>query len=87
MPEWMTESVILALIGFFGAVGTAFLTYLGVKSQADRKRLDTLETRSEKIDRQNVGLWAYCRALIDHIYKGGGPPPPDPPRGIMEMFD
>ena len=90
----LTEPVILAVIGFAGVVVTAWMTYLGVKARADREqqssdrlRLAQLEDRIESTERQNVGLWAYCRALIDHIYKGGGAPPPDPPNNIKSLFD
>ena len=87
MPSWMTEPVIIALIGLVGIVLPAFLTYLGVKAKGDRDRIEAMEARLDKTEKQNIGLWAYCRALIDHIYKGGGPPPPDPPHAIMDLFD
>jgi len=97
MKEWLTEPVILALIGLVGAVITAWLTFLGVKMKSDREtqeqerdsqqeRIGRMESRLDKTEKQNIGLWAYCRALIDHIYKGGGPPPPDPPRTILDLF-
>ncbi|WIV44543.1 hypothetical protein [Glutamicibacter nicotianae] len=87
MNQLFTEPVLLALIALVGAVITAWLTFLGVKTKADRDRLGAIEARLDKTEKQNIGLWAFCRALIDHIYKGGGPPPPDPPRQIMDLFD
>ena len=87
MPEWVTEGVLLAVIALIGTVITAYLGYLGTRMKADRERVKDMAERLDKTERRNVGLWAYCRALIDHIYKGGGPPPPDPPHQIMDMFD
>lgn len=93
-PALLTEPVILGILGLAGVVITSFMTYLGVKAKADRAeqesdraRLMAVEDRLETTERQNVGLWAYCRALIDHIYKGGGSPPPDPPHNIKSLFD
>lgn len=90
----LTEPVILAIIGLAGIAITAWLTYLGVKAghdrarqDSDRQRVAAVEARLETTEKQNIGLWAYCRALIDHIYKGGGAPPPDPPHTIMDLFD
>lgn len=90
----LTEPVILGLITLFGVIFTAYLTYLGVKAKtdraqqdSDRSRMAAMESRLDVTERRNVGLWAYCRALIDHIYKGGGAPPPDPPHTIKDLFD
>lgn len=90
----ITEPVILGLITLFGVIFTAYLTYLGVKAKTDRAqqdsdrlRMSAMENRLDMTERRNVGLWAYCRALIDHIYKGGGAPPPDPPHTIKDLFD
>ncbi|MGP5389885.1 hypothetical protein [Glutamicibacter arilaitensis] len=90
----LTEPVILSLITLFGVLFTAYLTYLGVKAKtdraqqdSDRRRMAAMESRLDITERRNVGLWAYCRALIDHIYKGGGAPPPDPPHTIKDLFD
>lgn len=83
----LTEPVILAIIGLAGIVFTSYLTYLGVKAKIDRERVTAMEARMATTEKQNIGLWAYCRALIDHIYKGGGAPPPDPPHTIMDLFD
>lgn len=87
MPQWLTEPVILGLIGLAGLVITSWLTFLGVKRKSDSDRLTHVEGRLDKTEKQNIGLWAYCRALIDHIYKGGGAPPPDPPHTIRDLFD
>ncbi|MGP5524632.1 hypothetical protein ACTXM3_15310 [Glutamicibacter arilaitensis] len=90
----LTEPVILSLITLFGVIFTAYLTYIGVKAKtdraqqdSDRRRMAAMENRLDMTERRNVGLWAYCRALIDHIYKGGGAPPPDPPHTIKDLFD
>lgn len=79
----LTEGVVIALIGLIGA----FLTYLGVKAKGDRDRVTAMEARLGKTERLNVGLWAYCRALINHIYKSGSGPPPDPQPEIQDLFD
>ncbi|MHA7227822.1 hypothetical protein [Glutamicibacter soli] len=97
----LTEPVILGLIGLFGAIVTAYLAYLGVKTKvdrdqqasdraqqaADRARIEALEGKLEDTERRNMGLWTYCRILIDHIYRGKGAPPPDPPEHIKNLFD
>lgn len=83
----LTENTVIAGIGAAGIVITGFLTYLGVKTKSDRDRVTAMEARLGKTERLNVGLWAYCRALIDHIYKTGGGPPPDPPTNVQELFD
>ena len=83
----LTEAVVIAAIGAAGLVITGFLTYLGVKVKSDRDRVTAMEARLGKTERLNVGLWAYCRALIDHIYRTGGGPPPDPPTTIQDLFD
>lgn len=90
----ISEPIILAILTLFGVLVTAYLTYLGVKAKTDREQQDSdrermraLENRLDMTERRNVGLWAYCRALIDHIYKGGGAPPPDPPHTIKDLFD
>lgn len=90
----ISEPIILAILTLFGVIVTAYLTYLGVKDKVDREqhdsdraRMKALEDRLDDTERRNVGLWAYCRALIDHIYKGGGAPPPDPPHTIKDLFD
>ena len=79
----LTEGVVIAFIGLAGA----FLTYLGVKAKSDRDRVTAMEARLGKTERLNVGLWAYCRALINHIYKSGTGPPPDPPTNVQDLFD
>lgn len=90
----ISEPIILGLLTLFGVIVTAYLTYLGVKAKmdraqqdSDRARMHAMENRLDMTERRNVGLWAYCRALIDHIYKGGGAPPPDPPHTIKDLFD
>lgn len=87
MPPWITEGVLLGFMAMVGAIVTAYLAYLGVRTKSDRERVAAMETRLDTTEKRNIGLWAYCRALIDHIYKGGGPPPPDPPHQIMDLFD
>lgn len=97
----LTEPVILGLIGLFGAFVTAYLAYLGVKTKADREqqasdraqqaadraRIGALEEKLADTERRNMGLWTYCRILIDHIYRGRGAPPPDPPEHIRNLFE
>lgn len=83
----LTEGVVIAVVGTAGLVITGFLTYLGVKVKSDRDRVTAMEARLGKTERLNVGLWAYCRALINHIYKSGSGPPPDPPTNVQDLFD
>lgn len=97
----ITEPVILGILTLFGVIVTAYLTYLGVKTKADREqqasdraqqaadrgRIEALEEKLADTERRNMGLWTYCRILIDHIYRGRGAPPPDPPEHIRSLFE
>lgn len=86
LTELVTEPIVLTIITVLGSTIAAYMTFLGTKMKSDRDRLGAIEARLDKTEKQNIGLWAYCRALIDHIYKGGGPPPPDPPSTILDLF-
>lgn len=83
----LSEVTVAAALSLIGVAITAGLTFLGVSRKSTSDRISALEARLDKTEKKNVGLWVYCRALIDHIYKLGGEPPPAPPLGVKEMFE
>lgn len=44
----------------------------------------TLAVQMMKWQIQNQRLWAWNRALQDHIYRGSPPPPPEAPDGLFD---
>lgn len=83
----ISEVTVAAVLSLMGVVLTAALTLAGITRKATEERIKSLEARIDKTEKKNVGLWVYCRSLIDHIYKLGGEPPPAPPLGVEELFD
>jgi hypothetical protein len=75
----LDAGVIIALVALVGAVVTAAFVFLTARQSDLRRRLDTLE-------KQDRLLWAYCRQLLDHIYRGHGPPPPAPDHLLHDLF-
>lgn len=69
----MTETIVVALLTFVGAVITALIAGgVTLAIQLTRWRAD------------NHLLWLHNRQLIDHIYRGNPPPPPPPPPGLFD---
>lgn len=62
----------------------ALLTLLGVIIVALIGAAVTLAVQLAKWQNQHRLLWAYCRQLQDHIYRGNPPPPPAMP---SDLFD
>lgn len=44
----------------------------------------TLAVALVKWNGDNRKLWAWNRALVDHIYRGSPPPPPAAPVGLFD---
>ncbi|MDE2100156.1 MAG: hypothetical protein KGL39_23070 [Patescibacteria group bacterium] len=73
------SNIVIALIA--GAVALATSAFVFITA-----RLRELNTRVSTVELRERLLWAYCRKLIDHIYKGGGAPPPEPDEQIAHLF-
>lgn len=74
-----------AVIAAIAAVVGAVLSYLAARRSLAHGELRELRRRLEAGEERNMKLWAYCRKLIDHIYRGLGPPPP-PPDDLDDLF-
>jgi len=68
-------AVVVAALGGFGAIGAAMIAMMVY-----------LMRRVAQLDERNALLWAYCRKLIDHIWRGAGPPPPAPD-DLADLFE
>lgn len=79
MPDWL-PIVIVALIAASGG----WLTYLTSRRSSDSNRLDTLNTRVDKLEKRGVKLINYAQKLRQHIEDGNPPPPPDWPNDIFD---
>ena len=57
------------------AMTVALMALAGTLAAAMMAAQVNLHRRVSGLENRNARLWAYCRKLIDHIYRGGGPPP------------
>ncbi|WP_251439131.1 hypothetical protein [Microbacterium sp. USTB-Y] len=65
-------------------VAIGILTFAGVVVAALIAAAATLAVQLFKWQIQNQRLWAWNRALQDHIYRGSPPPPPEAPPGLFD---
>lgn len=78
MPDWLVTVIVAAIV----ASGTWATARVTMRSGA-YARIRQLESRVDNVEKRNVLLWNYNRALVNHIYEGKPPPPPPMPEGIV----
>lgn len=82
----------VAVVSALASIIAAVLAYLAARRSTAQSEVAALRSEIADVRRQwadeqdaNRRLWAYCRKLVDHIYKGLGPPPP-PPDDLEDLF-
>lgn len=72
MSTEFLASLIAAVVTFAGVM----LTNRQQRRATDHKRITDLESRVDKLERNQGVLVAYAQELRDHIYRQEPPPPP-----------
>lgn len=91
MPPWITDTLISSLLTFVGVVIGYLIT---ARNEEKRQRQASQDQTTRMLDEAQHDLqktidklnrmWAWNRALQDHIYKGSPPPPPQAPDGLFD---
>lgn len=82
----MDTTLLGTIAAAVAAIVAALLSYRAARRSTAHEEIEALRTRVIAAEDRNVKLWAYCRKLIDHIYRGHGPPPP-PPDDLDALLD
>lgn len=83
----MPESVIVAIIAVSGVVIAALLTFLTTKRSSYNTRVSHLETRLDKSELVNKGMWIWNIGLQAQVQRGDPPPPLQAPEWLQKLLD
>ena len=79
----MTTSVIVGVIAALSSIASALIAYRQATKARIANRVEQIEDRLSKADKDMQLLYYWNRELVDHIFQGKPPPPPKPPEGLF----
>ena len=76
-------SVTVGIIAAFASIISALMAYRQATKARVANRVEQIEQRLAKADKDMQLLYYWNRELVDHIFQGKPPPPPKPPEGLF----
>ena len=76
-------SVTVGIIAALASIISALMAYRQATKARVANRVEQIEQRLAKADKDMQLLYYWNRELVDHIFQGKPPPPPKPPEGLF----